>query len=74
MTDTAIRIYCLKPFQITLHVAAQIAFNLDLVVRDGVDDFVQLLRRKIFRANVGINIGLLENAPGCAETDPVDIC
>jgi hypothetical protein len=57
----------------TLHVAAQIAFNLDLVVRDCVNDFVQLLRRKIFRAQVWVDVGLLENAPGCAKADPVDI-
>ena len=53
VTDASIRIDRLQTFQVTLHVATEIAFNLELVVRNGVNDFVQLLRGKIFRANVG---------------------
>jgi hypothetical protein len=53
-----------------LHVTAQVAFNLELVVRYCVNDFVQLLRRKVFRANVRINVGLFENAPGCLKPIP----
>jgi len=71
--DTAIRIDRLEPFQIALHVAAQIALDLELVVRDRVNDFVQLLRSKILRAQVGIDIRLLENASGRAEADSVNV-
>jgi hypothetical protein len=73
MPNSAITIDCLQTFQVTLYITTQIAFNLDLVVRDRVDDFVHLLRRKIFRTQVGIDVGLLENASGCAKADSVDI-
>jgi hypothetical protein len=73
VADAAIRINRLQTFQVTLHVATEVAFNLDLVVRDGVNDFVQLLRRKVFRPNVRVNVGLLEDAPGCAKADSVDV-
>jgi hypothetical protein len=56
-----------------LYVTAQIALDLDLVVRDRVDDFIQLLRGKIFRADISVDIRLLENAPRSAKADSVDI-
>src|SRR5262249_59910780 len=71
--DAAIRIDRLQAFQVALHFATEIAFDLDLVVRDGVNDFVQLLRRKIFRANVRVDVRLLENSPGCAKADSVNV-
>ena len=73
MADAAITIDRLQASQIGLHVAAQIAFNLDLVVRDRVNDFVQLLRSKILRAQVRIDVCLLENALGRAQADSVNI-
>jgi hypothetical protein len=73
MPDTAIRIDRLQPLQIALHVAAQITLDLELVVRDRVNDFVQLLRSKILRPQVGIDVRLLENAFGCAQADPVNV-
>ena len=73
MTNATITIDCLQTFQVTLHIATEIAFDLDLVVRNGVNDFVQLLRRKIFRADVRVDVGLLENASGSAKADSVDI-
>ena len=71
--DAAITVDCLQAFQVTLNFATQIAFDLDLVVRDCVNDLIQLLRRKIFRAQVWIDIGLLENAPGCGKPDSVNV-
>jgi hypothetical protein len=56
-----------------LYLATEIAFDLDLIVRNGVNDFVQLLRRKIFRAEVRVDVRLLENASGSAKADSVDI-
>jgi len=71
VADAAIRIDPLQALQIGLHVAAQIAFNLDLVVCDRVNDFVQLLRTKILRAQIRIDVRLLENALGRAQADSV---
>jgi hypothetical protein len=56
-----------------LYVAAQIALDFNLVIRDRVNDLIQLLRRKIFRPDVWVDIRLLENAPRSAKTDSVDI-
>jgi hypothetical protein len=56
-----------------LHVAAQIALDLELVVRDRMNNFVQLLRSKILRAQVRIDVRLLENALGRAQADSVDV-
>jgi hypothetical protein len=71
--DAAIRIDRLETLQIALHVAAQVALDLELVVRDRMNDFVQLLRSKILRAQVGIDVRLLENAFGRALADSVDV-
>jgi hypothetical protein len=73
VADAAIRIDRLQTFQVTLHVATQISFNLDFVIRDRVNDFVQLLRRKIFRAQVGIDIRLFQNPPSCGKADSIDV-
>jgi len=71
--DAAVTINPLETLQITLYVATQITLDFDLVVRDRVNDLVQLLRRKIFRADIWIDIRLFENAPGSAKTDPIDV-
>jgi len=73
VTAAAITIDRLQTFQIALHVSAQIALDLDLVVRDRVNDLIQLLGRKIFGPDVWIDIRLLENALRSAKTDSVDI-
>ena len=72
--DTAITVDCLQTFQVTLDLATQITFDLDLVVRDRVNDFVQLLRCEIFRAQIRVDVGLLENTPGRVKPDSVNIC
>ena len=73
MSDAAVTIDRLKAFQVALHFPTQIAFNLDLVVGDGVNDFVQLLRSKIFRPQIGVDIRLLEDALGRTQADPVNV-
>ena len=73
MPNSAVRIDGLQPLQVALHLAAKIAFNRDFVVRDRVNDFIQLLRRQILRAQVWIDIGLLEDALRRAQTDSVDV-
>src|SRR4029434_4272587 len=73
VANAAIGIDRLQTFQITLHVAAEIALDFDLVIRDRMNDLIQLLRRKIFRPDVWVDIRLLENPPRSAKTDSVDI-
>ena len=62
MPNPAITIDRLQTLEVALHFTAQIAFDRDLVGRDRVNDFVELLRGKIFRAQIRIDIGLIENA------------
>ena len=66
--DAAITIDRLEPLQVALHFAAQIALDLDLVARDRVNDFVDLLRRQILRAQIRIDVRLLENPLGRARS------
>ena len=73
MADAAVGINRLEPFQIALYVATQIALDFELVVRYRVNDLVQLLRRKIFGADIWIDIRLLENAPRSAKTDSINV-
>ena len=73
MPYPAITVDRLQTLEVALRFTAQIAFDRDLVARDGVNNFVQLLRSKIFRAQVRIDIGLLQNPLRCARSDPVDV-
>ena len=73
MADTSVTVDCLETLQVTLHFASQIAFDRDLIVRDGVDDLVKLLRRQILRPQIWINVGLLENSFRSAHPDPVNV-
>jgi hypothetical protein len=73
MPNATITIDRLQTFQVALYVAAQVTFNFDFVVRNRVNDFVQLLRRKVFRAQIGVDIGLLQNAPGGGKADSVNV-
>ena len=73
MSDAAVTIDRLKAFQVALHFPTQIAFNLDLVVGDGVNDFVDLLGRKLFRPQIWIDVCLLEDALRHARADPVNV-
>jgi hypothetical protein len=73
MSDSAATIDRLQTFQVALHIASQVTFDLHLIVRDRVDDLIQLLRGQIFRAQIGIDIGLLKNSFGSGKADSVDI-
>ena len=73
MSNATIGIDCLQTFQVTLHIPAQIAFNFDLVVGDRVNDFVDLLRRELIGAQIWIDVRLLKNFAGGAETDSVNV-
>ena len=56
-----------------LHFTAQIAFDRNLVARDRMNNFVQLLRGKILGAQIRVDIGLIENALRNRRPDPVNI-
>ena len=73
MPNAAITIDRLQTLQIALHFAPQIAFDRQLVVRDRVNDFVELLRRQIFRAQIRIDVRLLEDPLRGARPDAVNI-
>src|SRR5205085_12459120 len=73
MPYPAITIDRLQTLEVALRFTAQIAFDRDLVTRDRMNNFVQLLRGKIFRAQIRINIGLIENALRDRRSDPVNI-
>ncbi len=64
MPNAAVAIDGLKPLQVTLQFAAKIAFDQSFIVSDCVDDVIDLLRRKVFRAQIWVNPRLLEN-PFC---------
>ena len=66
MPNATVAINRLQTLQIALDFATQIALDLDLVIRDRMNDLVQLLRGEILRTQIWIDIGLLENAFGCA--------
>ena len=73
MPNAAITIDRLQSLQVALEFAPQIAFDFDLVVRNRVDDVVQLLRFQTFRAQIGIDICLLQNPLRCGRPDPVNV-
>ena len=62
MANAAIAIDRLQTLQVALQLPAQIAFDQKLVRRNRLNDFVDLLRRKIFRPEIGIDVRLFENA------------
>jgi hypothetical protein len=49
-----------------LHLTPEIAFNFNFAVRDGMDDFVDLLGREFFGTQIGVNVRLLKDALGRA--------
>ena len=73
MPDSTITIDRLEALEITLQFAAQIAFNQHLVARDRLNDLVDLMRSQVLRAQVRIDIGLLQNPLRGARSDPVDV-
>ena len=73
MPDPAITVDRLEPLQIALRFPAQIALDRDFVVRDRVNDLVDLLRRKVFRAQVRIDVRLFEDPLRSRRSNPVNV-
>ena len=73
MADAAITIDGLEPLQISLQFPAQIAFDQHFVAGNGLDDLVDLVRGEILRAQVRVDVRLLEDALRGARPDAVDV-
>ena len=59
MANASIASNRLQALKIALDIPTQIAFNQQSTSVDCMDDLAQLFRRKIFCANIGIDVGLL---------------
>jgi hypothetical protein len=73
MSDSAITIDRLQALQVTLQFAPKVPFDQHLVARDCLNDLVDLMRRQVLRAQIRIDIGLLQNALRCTRSDPVNV-
>ena len=73
MADAAIAVDRLKALEVALDFPAQIAFNHEVIGADGLDDLVDLLNRKVLRANVAIDVGLFEDLLGPGRPDAINI-
>src|SRR3954447_19293926 len=73
MPNAAITVDGLEPLQVSLQFPAQIAFDRDLVVRNCVNDFVDLLRRQVLGAEIPVDIGLLEDPLRGRRPDAVNV-
>ena len=67
MADSAVAINGLKALKIALHLTAKVAFYEHLLRIDRMNNGVQLLRRQIFRADIGVDIGDLKDPLGIAQ-------
>ena len=73
MPDAAIAIDRLEPLQVALQFPPEIPFDQHLVARDRLDNFVDLMRRQILRAQIRIDIRLLQHPLRRARSDSVDV-
>src|SRR5229473_1311734 len=73
MPNAAIAIDCLQTLQIPLHFTPKIAFDLQFISGDCLDDFVDLLRREIFRPQIRIDVRLIQNAFRRARPDSINV-
>ena len=73
MADTTVAVDRLKAFKIALNFAAEVAFDRNFIRVDRNDDGVELFGREILRADVGIDVGLLENFFRVAGSQSVNI-
>ena len=73
MPNAAIAIDRLQTLQVALQFPAQIAFDQKFARRNRLNDFVDLLRRKIFRPEIRIDVRLFENALRRRGPDSVNV-
>ena len=73
MANSPIAVDRLESLQIALKFPTEVAFDQNLVRGDRLDDVIQLFRRKALRANIGVDIRLLEDFFREARSDSIDI-
>ena len=73
MADATVAVNGLEALEVALDLAAKIAFNRQFAGCDRMDQFTHLLGAEVFGANIGIDIGLFEDALGRRWPDSVDI-
>ena len=73
MANPAIAIDRLETLEVGLKFPAKIAFDGKLAGGDRLNDLAELFRAQIFRADVGIDIDLLEDALRGARANAIDI-
>ena len=73
MAETTVAVDGLETLQVTLNLTAKVTFNDNLLAGDGGDDRSDLLGRKFLGADVGIDVGLFEDALGGLRADAVNV-
>lgn len=73
MADATVAVDSLEALEVALNLAAQVAFDRNFIRVDSVDDGVELFRREVFGAHIGVNVGLFENLLGIAGAHPVNV-
>jgi hypothetical protein len=73
MADTAIAIDGLETLEVGLHFAAEVALDGELAGGDGVDEGVELLGGEVLRAEIRVDVGLVEDLLGGARPDAVNV-
>jgi len=73
VAETTVAVDGLETLQVTLNLTAKVTFNDNLLAGDGGDDRSDLLGRKFLGADVGIDVGLLEDALGGLRADAVNV-
>lgn len=73
MTNAPVAIDRLQTLEIRLQFAAQVALDRQFASRDCLDDLVELLAAQIFRAQIGINVGLVEDLFSGARANAVNV-
>jgi len=73
MADTPIAIDGLQTLQVGLQLAAKIPLNEDLAAVDRLNDQIQLLGRKVFCTNIGIDVREFEDLLCVLRSDSINI-
>ena len=73
MTDAAVATDVHQSLDVQLNGRAELAFDLESLLGDGVTDRGDLVVAPLLNLQFGIHVGLFEDRQGGAATDPVDI-
>lgn len=73
MANATVAVDGLETLEVALQFPAQVTFNHDIQGTDRVDDGIQLFRREVFGADVGIDVGDFQHTLGVAGTDTIDV-